>query len=59
MRRLGVASVLTVTIILAWAVPRLAAPALPSTPLALLDGGSLDLQGLQGNVVVLRFLASW
>ena len=33
--------------------------ALPSTPLALLDGGTLDLRALQGQVVVIRFLASW
>ncbi len=33
--------------------------ALPSTPLALFDGGALDLRTLQGQVVVIRFLASW
>jgi hypothetical protein len=32
---------------------------LPSTPLALFDGGALDLRTLQGQVVVIRFLASW
>jgi hypothetical protein len=31
----------------------------PSTPLALFDGGTLDLRTLQGQVVVIRFLASW
>jgi hypothetical protein len=33
--------------------------ALPSTPLALFDGGALGLRTLQGQVVVIRFLASW
>jgi hypothetical protein len=33
--------------------------ALPSTPLALFDGGTLDLRTLQGQVAVIRFLASW
>ena len=33
--------------------------ALLSTPLALFDGGALDLRTLQGQVVVIRFLASW
>jgi hypothetical protein len=33
--------------------------ALPSVPLPLFGGGTLDLRSLQGNVVVIRFLASW
>ena len=33
--------------------------ALPSAPLPLLDGGSLNIQDLRGQVVVIRFLASW
>jgi hypothetical protein len=33
--------------------------ALPQAPLPLLDGGTLDLGTLQGQVVVVRFLASW
>ena len=33
--------------------------ALPSTPLPLLAGGSLNLQDLKGQVAVIRFLASW
>ena len=33
--------------------------ALPSTPLPLLTGGSLNLQDLKGQVGVIRFLASW
>ena len=45
--------------VLAAVVPALAGSALPPTPLTLLDGSRLDLQSLQGNVVVLRFLASW
>ncbi len=32
---------------------------LPATPLRLFDGGTLDLQTLKGQVVVVRFLASW
>ncbi len=36
-----------------------AASALPATPLRLFDGGMLDLRSLAGNVVVIRFLASW
>ncbi|HLC40895.1 MAG TPA: hypothetical protein VJO34_04630 [Methylomirabilota bacterium] len=32
---------------------------LPSTPLPLLEGGSLNLQEFKGQVVVIRFLASW
>ena len=31
----------------------------PATPLQLFDGGTLDLQTLEGQVVVVRFLASW
>ncbi len=38
---------------------RAAASALPATPLVLFDGGTLDLRSLAGNVVVIRFLASW
>ena len=33
--------------------------ALPSTPLPLLTGGTLNLQDLKGQVGVIRFLASW
>ncbi len=57
-RRALVWSIVT-SAVLAAVVPALAGPALPSTPLTLLDGSRLDLQSLQGNVVVLRFLASW
>ncbi len=32
---------------------------LPSAPLPLLEGGTLRLQSLAGQVVVVRFLASW
>ena len=32
---------------------------LPSATLPLLAGGSLNLQDLKGQVVVIRFLASW
>jgi hypothetical protein len=32
---------------------------LPSTPLPLLTGGSLNLREFKGQVVVIRFLASW
>jgi len=32
---------------------------LPSTPLSLIDGGTLNLQSFKGSVVVIRFLASW
>jgi hypothetical protein len=32
---------------------------LPSATLPLLSGGSLSLQDLKGQVVVIRFLASW
>ena len=32
---------------------------LPSAPLSLLEGGTLQLQSLVGQVVVIRFLASW
>lgn len=32
---------------------------LPSTPLSLLDGGTLNLQSFKGSVLVVRFLASW
>jgi hypothetical protein len=45
--------------ILGAAGPAAGGLALPSTPLALFDGGALDLQTLQGQVVVIRFLASW
>jgi hypothetical protein len=40
-------------------VQALAEPSLPSTPLPLLQGGTLNLQSFKGNVVVIRFLASW
>ncbi|MFQ5520418.1 MAG: hypothetical protein ACE5FK_03370 [Candidatus Methylomirabilia bacterium] len=36
-----------------------AAGILPATPLPLVDGGTLNLQSLKGQVVVIRFLASW
>ena len=39
--------------------PAQAGQSLPSTPLSLLEGGSMNLQSLGGNVVVIRFLASW
>ncbi len=32
---------------------------LPSAPLPLLEGGTLQLRSLAGQVVVVRFLASW
>ncbi len=36
-----------------------ASDALPSTPLTLFDGGTLQLQSLAGRVIVIRFAASW
>jgi hypothetical protein len=36
-----------------------ASDALPSTPLALFDGGTLQLRSLAGRVIVIRFAASW
>lgn len=41
------------------ALPVQAGQPLPSTPLSLVEGGSLDLKSLKGQVVVIRFLASW
>lgn len=55
--RVGVLTLLIITAFFAGAGQ--AAGALPATPLALLDGGTLDFQTLKGKVVVLRFLASW
>ncbi len=46
-------------VVLGAAGPAGSAPALPSAPLPLFDGGTLDLRTLQGQVVVIRFLASW
>lgn len=36
-----------------------AGQSLPTASLPLFDGGTLDLQSLKGNVVVIRMLASW
>ncbi len=36
-----------------------ASDALPSTPLTLFDGGTLQLRSLAGRVIVIRFAASW
>jgi hypothetical protein len=49
------------TILFMWFLvfPVHAGDSLPSTPLPLFEGGTLNLQGLKGNVVVIRFLASW
>lgn len=44
---------------LAVATPTAGHAGLPVTPLPLFDGGTLDLRSLQGQVVVIRFLASW
>lgn len=51
----GIAALLA----LGLAAPAGAGGALPTRPLALLDGGTLDFQSLKGKVVVIRFLASW
>lgn len=40
-------------------LPAPAGQSLPATPLPLLEGGTLNLQSLEGSVVVIRFLASW
>ncbi len=45
--------------LLPWGPARAAGSVLPPTPLPLFDGGTLDLRSLAGNVVVIRFLASW
>ena len=37
----------------------LAATALPSTPLRLFDGRTVQLQSFGGQVIVIRFAASW
>jgi hypothetical protein len=50
---------LAVVVALAALAPAARAAAWPATPLPLLDGGTLDLRSLQGQVVVIRFLASW
>jgi hypothetical protein len=36
-----------------------ASDALPPTPLALFNGGTLPLRSLAGRVIVIRFAASW
>jgi hypothetical protein len=48
-------------ILLLWVaiIPTMAEQALPTTPLPLFGGGLLDPQSLKGQVVVIRFLASW
>lgn len=51
--------VLAAFLALALVVPAGAGAALPSTPLPLLDGGTLNLRSLEGQVVVIRLLASW
>ncbi|HEU5394601.1 MAG TPA: hypothetical protein VFV36_07330 [Candidatus Methylomirabilis sp.] len=52
----GIAALLALGLL---AAPAGAGGALPTRPLALLDGGTLDFQSLKGKVVVIRFLASW
>lgn len=46
-------------LVLAFLVSASAGTALPSAPLPLFNGGTLNLQSLEGKVVVIRFLASW
>lgn len=53
------AGVLVLLALVLLAGPEGAGGALPATPLALLDGGTLDFQTLKGQVVVILFLASW
>ncbi len=50
---------LSVPVVLGSAASVCAEGALPTTPLPLFGGGTLDLRSLQGNVVFIRFLASW
>lgn len=50
---------LAILSILFLVVPARAELSLPSTPLSLLAGGTLNLQSLKGSVAVIRFLASW
>lgn len=51
--------VISVLLMLSVVVAVEAGTALPSTPLSLLDGGTLNLRSLEGQVVVIRLLASW
>ena len=62
MKNRKVYPVWALAILLAWSclvIPAQAGQSLPSTPLSLLDGGTLNLQSFKGSVVVIRFLASW
>ena len=52
-------AVISILLLLSSVVPMDAGTALPSAPLPLLDGGTLNLQSLGGKVVVIRLLASW
>lgn len=58
-RRAVPAWVLGILLVLSLVVAADAETALPSTPLSLLDGGTLNLRSLEGKVVVIRLLASW
>ena len=51
--------VIGILLMLSLVVATDAGTALPSTPLPLLDGGTLNLRSLEGKVVVVRLLASW
>lgn len=50
---------LAILLMVVLVAPARAEQSLPSTPLGLLEGGTLNLQSLKGRVVVIRFLASW
>ncbi len=51
--------VIGLLVVFALTPPGAAATSLPSAPLSLVGGGTLNLQSLKGQVVVIRFLASW
>ncbi len=50
---------LAILLMVVLVAPARAEQSLPSAPLGLLEGGTLNLQSLKGRVVVRRFLASW
>jgi len=51
--------VIGILLMLSLVVATDAGTALPSQPLSLLNGGTLNLRSLEGKVVVIRLLASW
>ena len=57
--RFSLLSALAILLMVVLVAPARAEQSLPSTPLALLEGGTSNLQSLKGRVVVIRFLASW